>query len=321
MRDALRSIRMRATSSFTLVVLAALVVGLAIAPFATGGLSGSSSGTVAVIPIEGTIDGERTATVTQSLETARNDDSIVAVVLVANSGGGGAAASEELYMQVQRTADEMPVVASVDAVAASGAYYAIAPSEEIYVKPASQVGSVGVLATLPPPLEPNEDISTTGPAKLSGGEQRALEHELETLRGSFVNAIFESRGDRLDISEAELSYARTYAGHDAIDRGLADTIGDRQSAVEHAATSAGIDQYDTTVIRGNGAVTFVSQAAYVSADTPQKESISFTTFIGNESSGPVVLLMQPELVTTSSIVHNETETTETPIVPDGDDDA
>ncbi|MFC7135516.1 S49 family peptidase [Halobaculum litoreum] len=73
-----------------------------------------------------------------------------------------------MYLQAKRTAAAKPLVASVDATAASGAYYTIAPADAVYVKPASVVGSVGVLATLPQELEPNDVVGTTGPNKLSG---------------------------------------------------------------------------------------------------------------------------------------------------------
>ncbi|MGM0606374.1 MAG: S49 family peptidase [Halobacteriota archaeon] len=296
--DRARSIRALATDSLTLVVLSGVVVGLAVAPFVGGGGIGGPEETVAVVPIDGSIDGERAADISDALRTARADDSIVAVVLVANSGGGGAVASEELYMQVLRTANTMPVVASVDGIAASGAYYAIAPSEHVYAKPASQVGSVGVLATIPPTLEPNDVVATTGPSKLSGGDRRTLEHELETLRRAFVGAVVESRGDRLSIPPEELSAARTYAGHGAIEAGLVDEIGDREAAIERAGAAAGVDRYEVTEFRGSGPPQFVSQAAYVGSTAPTKEAISFERFLGTNASGPIVVMMHPDLVST-----------------------
>jgi protease-4 len=44
-----------------------------------------------------------------------------------------------------------PVITSVRSIAASGGYYTVLPSDEIYVTPGSLVGSVGVRALVPQP--------------------------------------------------------------------------------------------------------------------------------------------------------------------------
>ncbi|MCA9980228.1 MAG: ATP-dependent Clp protease proteolytic subunit, partial [Anaerolineales bacterium] len=60
--------------------------------------------------------------ITEQLVYARIHEDIQAVVLLINSPGGSAVYSEELYLDVLHTRQQMPVVASVDLLAASGAY-------------------------------------------------------------------------------------------------------------------------------------------------------------------------------------------------------
>ena len=65
-----------------------------------------------------------------------------------NSPGGGAAASEEIYREVLRIRDEKKkrIVASIETVGASGAYYVSSATNKIFADNASIVGSIGVIA-------------------------------------------------------------------------------------------------------------------------------------------------------------------------------
>ncbi|WP_248895962.1 S49 family peptidase [Haloplanus halobius] len=275
--------------SYVLFVAIGVVVGLALAPVAWNATS--SDGTVAVVPVAGTIDGGTAAGVSSMLQQARNDPDVKAVVLLVNSGGGGAAASEELYLQTRRTAAEMPLVTSVDASAASGAYYTIAPSDHIYAKPASTVGSVGVLATTPQQLEPTALVATTGPNKLTGGDEREFNYIVESLGNAFINAVYEQRDDRLDLSRSEVEQARIYSGTQAVRNGMVDSIGGRQAAVERAAAEADLDRYDVRVMRPDGTVRFLSRSNYIASTAPDKEMVSATYLYGENTTEPVFMMV------------------------------
>ncbi len=70
-----------------------------------------------------------------------------AIILHINSPGGGAAASQEIYHEVLRIRKEKhkKVIASVESVGASGAYYIASACDRIYANEASVVGSIGVI--------------------------------------------------------------------------------------------------------------------------------------------------------------------------------
>ncbi|WP_277555129.1 S49 family peptidase [Halobaculum limi] len=279
--------------SYVLFVALGVIVGAVAAPVAYDATT-QTDGTVAVVPLEGTIDGQSSAAVAAMLTEARQNPSIDAVVIVTNSGGGGAAASEELYLQAKRTAATKPLVAAVDSSAASGAYYTIAPADAIYVKPASVVGSVGVLATLPQDLEPNDVVGTTGPNKLSGADEREFLYILESLHRAFIGAVLEQRGDALTMSRAELEQARVYSGGQAVENGLADHVGGREAAIRDAARRANLDTYSVRVLRpDNTTARFVSQANYLASDAPTRERVSAEYLLGNGTGGPVFLMIAP----------------------------
>jgi protease-4 len=290
MLDTLRAVGRRLLRSYVLFVVVGLVVGLLVAPVAMQAVS-TTEPTIAVVPLEGTIDGGSAAAVSAQLQRARENPDVAAVVIVSNSGGGTASGSETLYLAAKRTAEAKPLVASVDASAASGAYYTIAPSDYIYAKPSSIVGSVGVRANLPVDVEPNDIIGATGPNKLNGYDQREFYYVLESLRRAFVGAVFESRGDRITVSRSEVATARIFSGAQAVEAGLADGIGDRQSAIREAAERAEVENYRVAVYRPDGTTSFLSRANYLASTSPEKEMVSPDRFTGQRNSAPVFLMV------------------------------
>jgi protease-4 len=288
-RDAFRW----AADTYVLFIVIGVVIGLTLAPVAFF-VSSSSGGTVAVVPLGGTIDGGQAAAVSGMLQEAREDPDVEAVVIIANSGGGSAVASEELYMQTKRTAEEMPVITVVAGGSLSGAYHMIAPSDHIYVKPASVVGSVGVVAQLPRTVEPNSIVGTTGPNKLTGSGEREFLHRMETVQNSFVAAIYEHREDRIELTRGELTQAGIYGGAEAVQNGLADEIGDRQIAMEHAAEMAGLEDHQVSMLRSEDATAqFMLRSTYLASDAPNKEMVDPSIFIDENAGAPTFLMVPP----------------------------
>ncbi|AEH36324.1 S49 family peptidase [Halopiger xanaduensis] len=236
-RDALGTV----ARSYVTVVVVALLVGAAVAPMAWGATS-SPDGTVAVIEMDRSITESVADGVTDDLREARENESIDAVVLQVDSPGGGVTASESLYLAVDRTAEEMPVVANVQSTGASGGYYMIAPSDEIYVSPSSTVGSIGVRATYTD-MPMSEGMIATGPDKV-GSNEAEIKRQVEKMKQTFIGSVMEHRGDDLELSETELSYAKTYTGMESVENGLADEIGDRDVAIGSAAERAGLEDYE-----------------------------------------------------------------------------
>jgi len=83
----------------------------------------------------------------QELQKAEEDDDIKAIVLRVNSPGGTVSASDAMYQMLKRFKEKThkPVVASVQEVGASGAYYISCGADKIVAQPTSLVGSIGVI--------------------------------------------------------------------------------------------------------------------------------------------------------------------------------
>lgn len=228
----------------SVVVIAALigiVVGAAAAPTAWNAAT-QPDGRVAVIELHSTITSDTADQVIDNLREARHNASIKAVVLDINSPGGSAAASEQLYLAVNRTAQQMPVVTSVTGMAASGGYYTAVGSDEIFVTPASNVGSVGVRAVVPTQGVPNGEI-VTGPDKGATATVPEVRRQVETLRRAFIGTVEHERTS-LQLNRTELSYAKLYSGARGVDLGLADSVGGIDRAIQTAGAKAGLSDYE-----------------------------------------------------------------------------
>jgi protease-4 len=140
--------------------------------------------------------------------------------------------------------EKKPVVASVAEMAASGAYYVASATDQIYAKPASAVGNVGVISFLPEPDLMDEMLITTGPFKLSGGPQAEYVRQMEALKETFLAAIVAQRGERLNVSPEVLSRGEIYLGLQAEQLGIIDEIGSQSDALTAAARMAKIRNYD-----------------------------------------------------------------------------
>ena len=199
---------------------------------------------VATITISGEIREQAHADdISNMLRYAEGEAGIRAVVLQIDSPGGLVVTSEQIYMDVLRLRQQKPVVVSVGAMGASGAYHIAVASNFIYAEPTSQLGSIGAVVQLPGRLELDEDVLTTGPFKSTGGSRGKYTDVLEVVRQKFVTEVIAQRGDRLRLSEEELSRAEVYTGIESLRYGLIDDIGTRIDAIEKAAQLAHIRNY------------------------------------------------------------------------------
>tara|TARA_R110002094_G_scaffold113557_2_gene109701 strand:- start:2761 stop:3558 length:798 start_codon:yes stop_codon:yes gene_type:complete len=112
-----------------------------------------SNPTVAVVRLSGVIGTQgRSALNDEALgpvfEKAFAKGKPVAVALEINSPGGSPVQSSLIGARIRRLAEEknIPVIAFVEDVAASGGYWLAAAADEIYADPSSVVGSIGVIS-------------------------------------------------------------------------------------------------------------------------------------------------------------------------------
>lgn len=115
-------------------------------------------GAVAVLPLRGVIahrmggmsemsGAMSTERFAEMFRQALSDDSIVAIVIDIDSPGGTIAGVTELANQVFAARGRKPIVAHVNALAASAAYWIGSAADRIESTPSGQVGSIGIITS------------------------------------------------------------------------------------------------------------------------------------------------------------------------------
>ena len=67
---------------------------------------------------------------------------------------------------------------------------------------------------------------------------------ISRVHRSFIQLVFDERGDRIRITPDQLAEGHLYTGVEAVEYGLADGIGSDGAAIARAAELAGLSDYD-----------------------------------------------------------------------------
>ncbi len=195
----------------------------------------------------------------RALRQAREDSTIKAIVLRVNSPGGSALASDIIWREVALAEQTKPVVASMGTYAASGGYYILAPADSVFTLPVTLTGSIGVFGLIPnmQKLMNNKlgitfDVEKTNRyadfgsfyRPLSPGEKAYLTTQIENTYQTFVDHVSEGRGLQASYVDS-IGQGRVWSGLNAVENGLADTLGGLHKAIATAAEMAGLETYRT----------------------------------------------------------------------------
>lgn len=188
----------------------------------------------------------------REIDYARTTDDIKGVVMVINSPGGGASAGHDIYFQVRKLRETKPVVASMDTLAASAAYQIGVGANEIYAKPASIIGNVGVIMGQPSPETLSDRFITTGPFKATGGSASSWLQMLDLLHADFRDSVVAERSkapNPLKLAPDEVATGEIWVGVEAKEYGLIDELGSRLDAIQRAAELANLKNYQVVDVR------------------------------------------------------------------------
>lgn len=253
--DILDRQRLRRKLSFWRVVtIIAVLAGLAALGFATAGdrLGQKASAHIARIDIAGTLTVDDK--MLDLIDTLRANDLVQGVIVNIDSPGGTTAGGEALYDAMRRLADEKPVVAQIDTLAASAGYMVAAATDHIVARQSSIVGSIGVIVQYPnftglldnwgidvraiksTPLKAEPSFFGEPPP---GAEAMIRAMILDSFDW-FKDLVAERRGfDAATINR--LADGSVFTGRQGLENGLVDTLGGRQAARDWL-TGQGLDE-------------------------------------------------------------------------------
>ena len=197
---------------------------------------------VAIVTIEGTIT--ESEKIISQIHQHRDNASVKALVLRIDSPGGGVAPVQEIFGELKKL--DKPIVASMGNSAASGGYYLACAAEQIYANPGTLTGSIGAvmqfvkLKDLYQKIGVEYRVVKSGKHKDIGNpqremtieEQELLQATIDDVRSQFIDAIFQSRHQKISREEIEiLADGRIFSGQQAFKHKLVDELGSLPDAI------------------------------------------------------------------------------------------
>jgi protease-4 len=234
----------------TFLYLAVVLYHVFIPGFGTQTTSSGGDHT-AVIDIIGMIteDSESNASrISQGIRDAAEDKGTKGIILRMNTPGGTPVQSAYIYdeiRQIKREHPDMPIIAVVSDMCASGGYFIAAAADEIYVNKSSLIGSIGVLLNsfgfvdTMKKLGVERRLITAGAHKgildpflpMQADERNHVEQVLSTVHQHFIDAVKAGRGDRLQ-NDPRLFTGLFWSGEEGVKLGLADGFGTVRSVAK-----------------------------------------------------------------------------------------
>lgn len=175
--------------------------------------------------------------VRKAIRAASVDQAVASILLVIDSPGGYVAGTDDLARDVAAANEVKPVVAFIEDLGASAAYWVASQAGKVYANPTAQVGSIGVFAVVEDFSKAAEvagvtvHVLSTGPLKGAGAEGSpvtdemlaAWQTEIDDTMAHFAAAV--RKGRKMSPSAfAEVSTGGTWIASKAKDLGLIDGV-------------------------------------------------------------------------------------------------
>jgi len=191
----------------------------------------------------------------EKLDKAQADANIKAVVVRINSPGGGVTASDVMYQRLRefRRQRNVPVIAVIEDVGASGGYYLACAADTILAHPTSVTGSIGTMvqtvsfAGTMSLLRIEAKAVTSGRRKDMASPLKPLDKEdlailqkmVDEYHQRLLDVVGASREALIAEQVAALADGRVFTGAQAKDNGLVDETGTVWEAVALAKRRSG----------------------------------------------------------------------------------
>lgn len=226
---------------------------------------------IAVLPIFGTIShrasmlkqasgGMSVESFTQDFRAAVRNPEVGAIVLDVDSPGGSTDGIEELASEIHAARGQKRIVASVNTMAASAAYWLATSAHEIAVTPSGHVGSIGVMGLHVDASEKVKadglrvSIVSAGKFKAEGNafaplSEDAREHMqalVDDRYDAFVAAVARGRGVAQKTVREGFGEGRVVTAKEAMKQGMVDSIETLDQVVSRLAGKAARARAQTT---------------------------------------------------------------------------
>lgn len=219
----------------------------------TDNLANAQPGSIAVINISGPMQKNDqfcgpvgTATIGKWIQEADANTNIDGIILQIDSPGGTVDGTENLASIIGKT--KKPIVAYVDGMAASAAYWVSSASDKVIASGKTAIiGSIGTamrFADLQPVLEKagvkfheiyaskSVDKSKDYRDARAGNYTTVITETLDPMNEVFLSAVKKARSGKINLEKENVLTGKTYLADAALSNGLIDSIGGFDTAVQ-----------------------------------------------------------------------------------------
>lgn len=219
-------------------------------------------GNIAVMPLHGVVShrmnmfsdisgGTSTQRFAKEFMSLVNNDDIKAIILDVDSPGGTVTGTPELADLIMGARGAKPIIAQVDGLCASAAFWIASAADEIVVSPSSEIGSVGVysmhsdVSKMYEAMGRKETFIYAGEHKVEGNPfeplsaeaRAAMQARVDEYYGMFTGALAKGRGVTKSVVEKNFGQGRTFGAPDAVARGMADRVATMKETLERFGVS------------------------------------------------------------------------------------
>lgn len=208
------------------------------------------TGDIRVIPVQGVI-GNRLRVMQDisnpmssaewldgQIKAAIADERIKAIVLDVDSPGGSVYGVPELAETIRASRGQKPIIAHVNGMAASAAYWIASACDEIAMTGSSDVGSIGVytihddLSGYMEQAGVDRTLISAGRYKVEGNPfeplsedaREEMQRSVDRYHSMFLAAVASGRDVSTDRVASEFGQGRMFGAEEAVRRGMADRI-------------------------------------------------------------------------------------------------
>src|SRR6266568_6250710 len=218
-------------------------------------------GSISIIPVYGLLaqrmnimtdisGGTSMETLASDLRAALADPDVRTIILEFDSPGGTVRGTQELAAEIHDSRGVKPIIAHINSLAASAAYWLASQADEVVVTPSGEAGSIGVYTI-------HEDVSKMleqegiKPTIIKAGRNKLEDHPYGPLSeeaaatiqarvdqsyNTFVRAV--ARGRRVSVGTVNdrFSQGRMFGAEELVQRDMADRVATLPQTLERAST-------------------------------------------------------------------------------------
>ncbi|MCH7518040.1 MAG: signal peptide peptidase SppA [Candidatus Dadabacteria bacterium] len=190
----------------------------------------------------------------ESLDAIAKDDSVKALVVRIDSPGGAVGPSQEIFSEIKELGKELPIVASIGGVGASGGYYIACAAQKIYANPGAITGSIGVIAQfasyeklldwamIDVEIIKSGKYKDVGSSfrKMNEADKQYIQQLIDNVYEQFKSVVADARD--LDTKQIDkVADGKIYTGEQALNLKLIDELGTINDAIRMAGDLGGIE--------------------------------------------------------------------------------